>query len=1092
MRLTRTFSQVPVSALALYRPPTGPTLVLVGEDTHVKVYEAAADASRLACQFGVFAEQPVHGIDLARRPDGTATALAWGGRRLAAFSLDGLAGGRSPGVVRATAPDWVYHGCLAPSGGREAVVVTAHNEVVRLSVDLDAGSIAVGEVVSPARPILFTARLAWISDSCVLVAAGTAFGEILVWRCLLDQGGGGGSHEMLFSLTGHQGSIYGLDISPPLTVRGGEESVRLLASCSDDRTVRVWDITVREGSRRTYGADHFNAPRETGFGDVVPSTVESNAPVAVAMGHVSRIWGVRFGVGHGGVLAGAGLPVYTFGEDSTTQVWKLDVDETTRGATGQAMSGRLTHQNAFSLHDGKHLWSSALSEAGLVTGGADGKVSLIQESPRETTSCELDGLVTLDVQDLCQGDPSATMPRNKKPEAVGRLDFVSQYEILVCTSAGRLLLGSFRGSRLHWERLHTEGGPDDDDCLRRCYVLKCVSEGVAVMGTTDGHIYFYRSGRVARVASVTGKIVDISCLSSPHDTERSADVLVYTYGVTEPHYLSLDTSSGAVRDRAQVHGLHPRFLLVSAARVGEYLVLGSRFGYISIVRRDDGGRFSQILDVAPINRDAVTSIVPLPAATKPGEPAHDQFLATSRDGRYRIYEVESDGDGSVPRIHLRHDAAPPFGPLLEGAWFSDAQLPELVLFGFNRKNFVVWNETRREEQASVDCGGGHRTISFRHGGSDAEPLRFAFNRASKLSIYSQDRPRCGTVKKGTHGREIRSLSCNGRYMATGAEDTTIRIWGRKGPGDEGEMPCLAYIKSHTAGIQTVRWLGEEYLFSSSGNEEFMVWRVRMLTGGYEGLGVVREAVFQDKSPDGDLRIMDFDVRREAEDHDVTISMVFSSSQLRTYSYSAGQGFRLRARGAYTGACLTQVRHLEPAGGEDLSVLTASTDGHVCVWRTKDEGDQRVFALAQAVQVHQSSIKCLDMMAIETADERSYCVVTGGDDNALGVTVLGGGPRAADLVPRSQVVVKRAHAAAVNGMVTAKEHGRIVAVTVSNDQRVKTWEITTGQPGGVRLVGDVYSSVADPGDVEFVTVQGGGEAATLMVAGVGAEVWRLDV
>ena len=1071
-------------------------LVLAGEDTDLKVYEA--ESGRLVCQFAVFDEQPIHGIDVQQPgPESPGVALAWGSTSLAVFSIDGVEEGRRPAVIRATAPDWVYSGRLSPFDPSVAVLATAHNEVVRLDIDHDAQRITIGDVISPARPILYSAEMTWTDDDCVLMVAGTAFGEILVWKCrLAGPSRDSSSHEMLFVLAGHEGSIYGVSISPPLTLPGGGGPVRLLATCSDDRTVRIWDITERAESKKTYDEGHFSAARETGFSAILPDeeqpTMGAVAPVAVAMGHLSRIWGVAFAVPEDRLLGDAGLVVYSFGEDSTTQRWRLTVDASTT-----QLSGKLTHEKSISVHDGKHLWSHAISSQGqyktIVTGGADSRISLIQEPlPRSGPSQQLvdaDGLLTFDVPELV-ADPESRVPP-KKPEALGRFEFISEDQLLVVTSLGRLLVGTFSDVGLQWKRLQVDQSFGDMNALGRLHVLKRAARGAAVLGTANGGVYFYsgQTERLSHVTTLSGKIADIILLNGGHRGHEpgSIDMLVYMFGSASPQHLLLDPATGNVLAQAEIPGLDPRFVTVSASRVGEYLIMGSRHGFLSVLRRADQG-YTKILDHDLPSRDALTSIVPLPSTSTPNPPeaVRIHFLTTSRDGRYRIYDMEDDGQ--TPQIHLRHDSGLPFGPMIEGAWFTNDASPELVLYGFRSRNFIVWNETRREERLSVDCGGGHRTVSLHHGQSDTAPLRFAFNRASKLSVCSQMKPRSLPLKKGTHGREIRALSSNGRYIATGSEDTSIRIWEYRDRDaqDQGDMRCLASIKTHVTGIQTLKWLGEDYLFSSAGNEELFVWRLRGLDTEYGGLGIICEGVFSDKSPDGDLRIMDFDVQKNPEGEGITITMIFSSSAFRMYRYSPDGRFQLLARGAYTGACLTQVRHLGPVGDAALAVLTTSTDGHICLWRTttRTTDEERVFAISQVVPVHQSSIKCLAMVA---ADETTHCVLTGGDDCALGLATLTQDPATGHFAVSSRGIVRRAHAAAVNGVIAARRGDRVLAVTVSNDQRIKAWAATAkGGAVGIGLLGNAYSGVADPGDIEFLD---GGRR--VMVGGVGVEVWTLD-
>ena len=161
------------------------------------------------------------------------------------------------------------------------------------------------------------------------------------------------------------------------------------------------------------------------------------------------------------------------------------------------------------------------------------------------------------------------------------------------------------------------------------------------------------------------------------------------------------------------------------------------------------------------------------------------------------------------------------------------------------------------------------------------------------------------------------------------------------------------------------------------------------------------------------------------------------------------------------------------------VLTASTDGHIAVWRPVDG----VFKLVGAARIHQSSIKSLDLR-VPSRDETAYIAVTTGDDNALAATSLVSRDDGT-LVVSETTIVRSAHAAAINGVVNIPG-GRVA--TVSNDQRVKIWSVGgAGEgPPAVRLLGDLYSGVADAGPVEYLAQRG-----ELLVGGVGMEVWDVD-
>ena len=130
-------------------------------------------------------------------------------------------------------------------------------------------------------------------------------------------------------------------------------------------------------------------------------------------------------------------------------------------------------------------------------------------------------------------------------------------------------------------------------------------------------------------------------------------------------------------------------------------------------------------------------------------------------------------------------------------------------------------------------------------------IRLAYTKKSDLIIYSQCKPDYRTIKRGASGREVRTITSSGRLMASGSEDTSLRLWTYdKGEGsDFGVTQTLAYNSFHTAGLQKVKWASLErkdllsqaakHLFSSSGNEEFFVWKVN--TEGSFQLGSKRSA-----------------------------------------------------------------------------------------------------------------------------------------------------------------------------------------------------------------------------------------------------------
>lgn len=1107
-RLRHNYLLSPITALSFYRDASGRVFVLAAEDTRLKVFDVATN--QLLSQLNIFHSQPIHGIyaseevDIPPR-DEAATVLLWGGQSVAVLShaaVQSLIDGRHPPYppTELRAADWIYDGILFPSPHASGALVTAHNEIIPLSTD----HTSFGPLVSPSRPILYSANLRLLppGDS-VLVAGGTVFGEIIAWKYHLASA----RWDLLYVFTGHEGSIFGVAISPELEIAPGGVKARLLASCSDDRTIRVWDITERhaDGGGELLQPGTLGDARETGFG--VNSEVraahegDSKRCVAVAMGHVSRIWHVKFS---GRVdYAEGGVEVFSFGEDGSRQRWELDVGLSTGSAeVGGALVGALTNCGISTAHSGKNIWAAAVavgdSSSLVVSGGADGKIAISgdvkvggglcgiegQLSDGEPSSVsDIDTTFSLEeVTELIHGKPEldpAALPKKPAKKATKdgflRYAFISETTVLATSVSGRLFLGTATES-VTWEEIATTEDTRAD--LSSYNVVKSPARDTAVLGGASGKMYLYRrSHGLTDLAYFPGKITDIICLGGAQGVHQPPDAktpetlaaLVTVLGVNCATMLTYNLSTGESHQdprTIQFDDDYQNYAMTAASLCDSTkLVIGSRVGLLTLYSATPTAFTPLVSRKDSPSKDSITCILPLSHTTAPS------FLTTSRDGRYRIYTILP-----TATLHLHHEISPPLA-ILEGAWFTP-DTSELVLYGFRGKNFVAWNETTRSPLATLECGGAHRPFAYvSAGGGGAGALRLVFTtKGANLRFVAQPRAPLRALQQGGHGREIRAVAACGRYVATAAEDTTVRVWEYLG---EGGFRCLAVLERHTAGIQSLAWCGEGRLVSTAGNEEMFVWRVTRLGG--TGVGVVCEGVFGDRSEGGDLRIVGLDLRGEGGEG-MVVSVGLSDSEVRSYWYGGeeGGGFRLRAKGRYTGACLTQVRHLRVEEGV-VWLVTAATDGLVGVWVARRGVGE--FELVVVERLHQSSVKSLDIAA--SGEEGGWLVVTGGDDNALGFLELVWSGEGFTVASKSRV--KSAHAAAVTGLRVVRAGGGVTEVaTVSNDQRLKVWRARRKAGGGiaVAMLENRYSSVADPGDVEVIA------PGRLMVGGVGMEVWEV--
>ena len=1104
----------PITALDFYRPLNGPLLLLAGEGFYLNIYDV--DKSALLARCRIFDSQTIHGISV--REDHASPEclqiLIWGGRSfvwLTPNEIQSILAGYVTSTVASEqlASDWILDCAISPFDSvGECIFITAHNVALHFSLQKEP---SLSLLPSPSQSILYSAHVIWVSPKSVMAAAGTMFGEIEMIKWNLASGNIGERSEVLFTLSGHEGSVFGVQISPEITGPDGHPA-RLLASCSDDRTIRVWTIGLNTNREDSAQNGTLIPMRETGFGDnrkEYRDRTTANQHVASVMGHASRIWRVKFLT----CLIGAKkINLLSFGEDSDVQQWSLE-GWSRNPDIGVASKAKpvLSLVKTFSFHNGKHIWSAALmpgvqDQNYLATGAADGKISMynvyasdFREEQNEIADSQIDlsdgnaWIISWTLENLLQkiqvednsipepltpivpeaentlnGGISSELTKRKKfkqpkilADASNRYAFVTEDQILVTTSFGRILLGSIDRAENTFRELHLPGNKNRD--LKSYAMMTGLAEWKRVlMGGTNGVIYIYLDGcEIVEIANVKGKVAGIFELAGSN--QASLWVIVTILGRDIAQLISLDLSDTSSKLQKMIAiELPTGFIVTSCGEVSGLLILGSRNGDLAV--------YGSIRQQVPMLRqkvgtDAITSIVAVPNAMRT-----PYFLTTSRDGTYCIFSITqndlSESATSQVLINLVHRGFPPFGPMIEKAWFEKSSL---FLCGFRSKNFVVWNERSHYEVQSVECGGAHRSYAYapRTGAKGAGCL--IYTKASKTCIHLQTSPSHRVIRTGGHGREIKACSIyhDKSLLATGAEDTTIRIWKYVQQGGDAEMVCAAVIEKHTAGIQQLQWakFSDEsmYLFSGGGNEEFNVWSISDIPGF--GLGVVCEATLDDLSPDHDLRVMSFDTISmpvlpsapgTARESVYLICLAFSDSTVRIYWYSKQRRFQRVACGRYTAACLTQVRILSNGGTQHI--LSTSTDGHIVLWEfptnTVLSPHDPIYtsgvnipckdlAIVSRTALHQSAILGLDILPLSLASlpQSDFLLATGGDDNSLGITLF------QNWVPVKRLLLPSAHAAAVFGvsflanLAVASEDARCFrVVTVGGDQRVRLWTI----------------------------------------------------
>ncbi|KAF2140816.1 uncharacterized protein K452DRAFT_319132, partial [Aplosporella prunicola CBS 121167] len=1119
-------TRVPVTALTLHG-----SHVFAADGPFLRIYNLN-DSDLLATE-RIFRTQAIHGFV----PVTATTVLVYGGQYVRLVELIGDHGsGISIKLGPATqVSDWVLAAAsfrLCQSGWR-SVLVTAHNALILLetgplpSQSLD---LKVLNLTPSSRCILYSADVDWMSETAgqddwkVLVASGTAFGEILIWSCSMEQTEKPQSRIHHF-FTGHEGSIFGVQISPQACLDDVKGARRLLASCSDDRTIRLWDITdLPEHGNLTTDEDPLNLlqDRETGFGANVTS--EQDKCLATAWGHTSRVWAMKFAVSESKASTGLDtVRLVSFGEDATSRIWRIDSGNHSAKPHAAATSVNFELVDTKSFHSGKNIWAmdvSAPREDGsftVVTGGADSAIVTYQ-----WPSTALD----------------YTYPEPSK-DAHRCYAFLSSQELVSATNSGQVIKGDVGGGSVTW---HVLGQLDE---LKGFSVAASIpSLGLVFLAGSSGQVYCHKrdGSDLSRVVKVDRKVAGLYASTITVNDEVLVSLTVAPVGAMAVKQFLLSPGPQMNVVRQMTLQLPPKFVVTSALYVavpGRHLAfVGARHGSVAaftnipLDQPADEETHAHTAMYPLQNPETVTSMTWIAAQSDSDtDSSLGHLVSVGRNGRYTSSRIFPD----APAL-LVHQLSLPFGPNVEGA-FIHAATGRLMVYGFRGRHFVLVNTQNEQEVFSIECGGAHRIWAFCPGTAGGT---FVWQQAATMKLYSAAAVTHGVVSAGGHGREIKALTASPadpRILATGAEDTTIRVFERDvhdGPSGTG-FRSVRVVRKHVTGIQDLQWSPDgRFLFSCGGNEEFFVWRVRRVP--VVGVGVVCEAECPSETELSDLRIMGFAVRQtcpntegsveaEAEadaDAAFVVAMVYSDSSVRVYAYTSSPTtklFRLLSSGTYLTSCLTQCAFLSPT-----CLLTGGTDGHIALWPlpsctgaavsspTADDNaaadDPDAFAFAARAKMHQSAIKTLALAYLGPGTGATL-LLTGGDDNALGLSLVRAVDGAEETTATKTLLVPRAHAATITAcaLVRAAEDGDggaeagtevFWAVTAGNDQRVRVWRVSVdvsreGVEGvEVQRVRNVPSAVADVAGL--VVVDGGDGGAVgevgVVVAGVGMEAWTL--
>jgi WD40 repeat protein len=706
---------------------------------------------------------------------------------------------------------------------------------------------------------------------------------------------------------GHEGSVFGVRISKELPSDCCQNLKRIIASCSDDRTIRIWDVSdvdTQGGLAVTTGQiSGSDRTQHTGFSNeaIDPQSQSSSKCLAIGWGHMSRVWTVRFL--EAPPCEGA-LGLLSAGEDASSRSWRLSPNTD----KGTALSYKLVQQDCAAYHNGKNIWSDTIhndtfGRQRVFCGAADAKITaypLTRTSERAQRSRAYEYTVS-DIMSLAQisnhssdaGLSHITHKSSKKAEFFRSYCFLDQHSFLLTTNSGKVLIGTLQvPSALEISRsLSTSTLVDRSEDLSGYSI--CASEtryGLAFVAGSTGTIYAYSkaSGSWSKVGCMDGKIGDMFATHVPRsDSRRVVALLTTLVGQDQAQlvYVDIAADSGPCISRTVAipmlessTGTIITSMALATTIESSFLYLGHRRGSVAVYsihhdRQESGENVALRRVLNNVHgEETVTALTWMPSYT---HSPSGHLMSVGRDGCLAVHHVDLHANYA----ELVHHLALPIGPNIESLYFHQ---DHLLVHGFSSKKWVLYDVTTEEEIMGIETGGAHRSWAFRPGSTSQSGATLVWTRASSMHISSQTEGNHRVVRPGGHGREIKAVAVSDlasrRLIATGAEDTDIKLFEYAGD----ELICRRTLRKHTTGIQHLQWsAGGEYLFSSGGCEEFYIWRIRQLASVLH-IGVVCEFAYTPESEHADLRIMSFDVTQRGTAYD--IAMVFSDSSIKVSTH----------------------------------------------------------------------------------------------------------------------------------------------------------------------------------------------------------------
>lgn len=981
--------------------------VLVGEGPLLSLYNYQTQTKLITRQ--IFKRNKIHGIQCLND-----LILVWGGQHMSIFTKEDLVNVIDFPVYGIG--DWITYALLSKTGDK-VYVLSAHN-LVHVAKISNGGVELVQNVTCGWKSILYSGTLYEDTESgSISVIAGTVMNGIIIWD--LEK------RKISHTLTEHEGSIFNVTVSA---------NGQFLASCSDDRSIKVWDM-------------------------------KSGSLLANGWGHGSRIWGLSIY----DVKSDGQFKIFSASEDLTSRIWSYNVGQ-----------DELSQERTVYGHTGRHVWSVDVYGENLIgfTGGADGKVLMIdlgQESREgySRSQWQIENIKITDFQ-FSKGEMFKEY-----------VDF--GYGLCAITNLGNVLsLVQYS----QWEFLFS------DKSFERFSIVQCFDKlPIVLIGNKFGKVYLLKFTTHGKLDSkieldVSADLSRLATILVSDEDESNLTVFFESSNPKDPILSQKIDAQLNLLDKLLLAKPNDKTILnaVTYDQSNDLYIFACRYATLVIYQKGQ----SQPLVALPkvIHGDTMSSIKMIPSNGK------CLMYVTNKDSNYYIIsfdpktkDLEFIQSSKIQRGFLEGLTKFQNDVLLFGfksdcffLWNETGQyeiMREVCGGPHRRWSFKSWTKENKLMYRFVYTKSSEVVIVSNEGSFDVKTLERGLHGRETRDVVIVDN----------------LLNEDEKIVITGAEDTTLKISTLT---KDGYLAQDWTFREHVAGMQSVGKVNNEYILSTSAREELFVWKLNHCDGKKCLCLINKLPPASSNPDLRIMNFDTLEVFNDQEECiGFVLVTVYSDSTIKVSYYDIEKkSFSLIIDDHYQTCCIFHSHFVIISG--KVYILIGSTNGHATVYeitaslnehnfKLKGHSLQIIGELTNNIskldklvinqQLHQSSIKALDLIH---DSENKVILATGGDDNALIVSEI---VHNDDSLLFSVLSMDESAASSTITTLNKVDANHILVAAV--DQSVKLWQIRPS----LEVIESKYTTVADTGCSSITEFQSGEKLAIL--GGAGLSVWRIN-